>query len=124
MAGLLPLAVARLDFGTEELLTILRIIESYLLLHPEDVMAGQGKGILGPMTGMLGGSTPVAIKGILRVVDLIAQVLTLSAYAGPLVESGMLGSLVWTVMGTKVCFVFVLFVYLSLTLPNSSRIHL
>lgn len=117
---LVSLAVSRLEYGTAELLEVLKILESYLLLLGEEVSAeGTGRGPLGPLgtqmltslAGLLEGTTAMAIKGILSVLGIMVQVIHAPVWIPSMLESGMLRALIRGVLEAKVSdpFLFSLF---------------
>ncbi|RKP15345.1 armadillo-type protein, partial [Piptocephalis cylindrospora] len=109
-APLVGLAVNRLEYGTVELLEVLKILESYLLLLGEEVSAeGTGRGPLGPLgtemltllAGLLEGTTAMAVKAILSLLGILVQVIHPPVWIPAMVESGMLRALIRGVLEAK-----------------------
>ncbi|TPX71763.1 hypothetical protein SpCBS45565_g00836 [Spizellomyces sp. 'palustris'] len=105
IASLLEYGMALLEYGSESLKTVLKVVESYVVLEPVGVLQTYAHPILTRLCTMLGSLRPEASTFILRCLDVILQSCHASncfhAIRDVLVQTGLLEKLVGVVVEDK-----------------------
>ncbi|KND02473.1 uncharacterized protein SPPG_09070 [Spizellomyces punctatus DAOM BR117] len=105
LAALLEYGMALLEYGSESLKTVLKVVESYVVLEPVGVLQTYAHPILTRLCTMLGSLRPEASTSILRCLDVILQSCHASncfhAIRDVLVQTGLLEKLVGVVVEDK-----------------------
>lgn len=91
--SLLPCALQLLDFDTENLRKVLKIIDSYILLDPQSTLQPAHALVLfTKLAAKISYSREQAASYITHTIDLALQSLPLQAYGETLVQSGLLAN--------------------------------
>ncbi|CAO3653619.1 unnamed protein product [Mucor hiemalis] len=103
LMSLLPCALELLDFDTENLRKVLKIIDSYILLDPQSSLQPAYVSILfGKLASKIGNCREQAASYITHTTDLALQSLPLQAYGEALVQSGLLSNILSVLVLDKV----------------------
>ncbi|KAL1914641.1 uncharacterized protein VTP21DRAFT_8052 [Calcarisporiella thermophila] len=99
--GLIPVAVALLEYGSENLRKVLRILESYALLNGELLVQSFSLPIFDGFARLLGDLKPQACNVIIRVLDTILQKSPVNTYSDVMINSGLLWKLLGSILENK-----------------------
>ncbi|CAG8528258.1 11592_t:CDS:10 [Ambispora leptoticha] len=94
---LVPSAIALLEFGSETLKRVLKILESYIILVPQMVIQTFGHSILDAFTRLLGDLKTEASNFVIHVIDTILQTCPIRLTGETLIGTGLL----WKLMNIK-----------------------
>ncbi|KAI9481257.1 MAG: armadillo-type protein [Benjaminiella poitrasii] len=90
--SLLPAGLELLDYDTENLRKVLKIIESYILLDPETTLQ-HSLTLFSKLAAKIGSSREHAASYIVHTIDLALQSAPLQVYGESLVQSGLLANI-------------------------------
>lgn len=94
LMSLLPCALELLDYDTENLRKVLKIIDSYILLDPQFTLQPSNSAVLfGKLASKIGNCREQAASYITHTVDLALQGAPLQVYGEQLVQSGLLSNI-------------------------------
>ncbi|RUP42843.1 armadillo-type protein [Jimgerdemannia flammicorona] len=99
--ALVPAAVALLEYGTENLRRLLKILESYVLLAPVMVMQNYATPIMDAFTRLLGNLKPQACTAIVHVIDTALQASPLRLSGEVMANTGLLWKLLTDVLDNR-----------------------
>ncbi|CAO3687345.1 unnamed protein product [Umbelopsis vinacea] len=108
-----PVAIEYLEYGTETLRKILKIIESYSVLAPELVLSQFASPLFTQLAGLIGDLKPEATNTIIHLLDTILLSAPVHLYAEALINSNLLWRLLNIIMENKE-YAFILTQYLSI----------
>lgn len=97
-----PVAIEYLEYGTETLRKILKIIESYSVLAPELVLSQFASPLFTQLAGLIGDLKPEATNTIIHLLDTILLSAPVHLYAEALINSNLLWRLLNIIMENKV----------------------
>lgn len=117
LMSLLPCALELLDFDTENLRKVLKIIDSYILLDPQSTLQSPYASILfSKLASKIGNCREQAASYITHTTDLALRGLPLQAYGEALVQSGLLSNVLSVLLQDQVkkttCFSLILHICL------------
>ncbi|KAI7866309.1 armadillo-type protein [Mucor mucedo] len=93
LMSLLPVALELLDYDTENLRKVLKIIDSYILLDPQSTLQSPHTAVLfSKLASKIGNCREQAASYITHTVDLALQGVPLQVYGETLVQSGLLSN--------------------------------
>ncbi|KAI9008994.1 armadillo-type protein [Phycomyces nitens] len=113
MMELVPVAIELLDFDTENMRKVLKIIESYILLAPEATLQQYGTGLFGRLASYVGNSKAEVASNIVSTADLALMSVPIQMCGDALVQSGLLGSVLQTFIQEEL-YAYALMNYMSL----------
>ncbi|KAL0090725.1 armadillo-type protein, partial [Phycomyces blakesleeanus] len=113
MMKLLPIAIELLDFDTENMRKVLKIIESYILLSPEATLQQYAMGLFGRLASYVGNSKAEVASNIVSTADLALMSVPIQMYGDALVQSGLLGSVLQTFLQEEL-YAYALMNYMTL----------
>jgi hypothetical protein len=91
--SLLPCALELLDFDTENLRKVLKIIDSYILLDAQSTLQpAHAMTLFTKLAAKIGYSREQAASYITHTIDLALQAVPLQVYGETLVQSGLLSN--------------------------------
>lgn len=101
--SLLPCALELLDYDTENLRKVLKIIDSYILLDPQSTLQPNNAAILfEKLASKIGNCREQAASYITHTVDLAIQGVPLQVYGEALVQSGLLSNILSVLIQDRV----------------------
>uniref|UniRef100_U9SPB0 Importin N-terminal domain-containing protein n=1 Tax=Rhizophagus irregularis (strain DAOM 181602 / DAOM 197198 / MUCL 43194) TaxID=747089 RepID=U9SPB0_RHIID len=112
--NLVPAAIGLLEFGSETLKRVLRIIESYILLVPEMIVQSYSIPIMDAFTRLFGDLRPEACRAIIYVIDVTLQACPFGLLKESIISTGLLGKLLNTIISVNEENPYVLVSYVSI----------
>ncbi|CAJ0650514.1 12985_t:CDS:10 [Entrophospora sp. SA101] len=112
--SLVPLTITLLEFGSETLKKVLRIIESYIVLVPDLSIQTYAHPILDAFARMLGDLKPEACRSIIHVLDTILQCCSIQVLGESIIGSGLLWKLLNTMLSGNEEYPYVMVSYISI----------
>lgn len=101
--SLLPCALELLDFDTENLRKVLKIIDSYILLDPQSTLQSPYDSVLfSKLASKIGNCREQAASYITHTTDLALRGLPLQAYGEALVQSELLSNVLSVLIQDRV----------------------
>lgn len=97
-----PIAIEYLEYGTETLRKVLKIIESYAILAPDLVLSQYALPLFTSLTGLIGDLKPEATNTIIHLLDTILLASPIHLYAEALINSNLLWRMLNIIMENKV----------------------
>ncbi|KAI9322644.1 armadillo-type protein [Dichotomocladium elegans] len=91
--SLLPIAIELLDYDTECMRKVIKIIESYLLLDGHGTIQQCGLQLFSGLSVYIGSSKSEVASNISNVIETALQMCPVQTFGGPLVQSGLLGNI-------------------------------
>ncbi|KAJ2963896.1 hypothetical protein NQZ79_g1053 [Umbelopsis isabellina] len=108
-----PAAVEYLEYGTETLRKVLKIIESYVMLAPEAILSQFALPLFNSLAGLIGDLKPEATNTIIHLLDTILLCAPIQLYAEALINSNLLWRMLNIILENKE-YAFILTQYLSI----------
>ncbi|KAH8554929.1 armadillo-type protein [Umbelopsis sp. PMI_123] len=108
-----PIAIEYLEYGTETLRKVLKIIESYTILAPDLVLSQFALRLFTSLTNLIGDLKPEATNTIIHLLDTILFASPVHLYAEALFNSNLLWRMLNIIMENKE-YAFILTQYLSI----------
>lgn len=103
LMSLLPVALELLDYDTENLRKVLKIIDSYILLDPQSTLQPSHTAVLfSKLAAKVGNCREQAASYITHTVDLALQGVPLQVYGETLVQSGLLSNVLSVLLQDQV----------------------
>ncbi|CAG8445796.1 3687_t:CDS:10 [Acaulospora colombiana] len=112
--SLVPSAISFLEFGTEILKKVLKILESFIILVPDMVIQSYCYPIMNNLTQLLGDLKPEACRAIVHLLDTIFQACPFSSLGEAIVNTGLLGKLIEPMVNPSGDYAYILVSYMSL----------
>ncbi|KAG2171813.1 hypothetical protein INT43_008193 [Umbelopsis isabellina] len=97
-----PAAVEYLEYGTETLRKVLKIIESYVMLAPEAILSQFALPLFTSLAGLIGDLKPEATNTIIHLLDTILLCAPIQLYAEALINSNLLWRMLNIILENKV----------------------
>lgn len=97
-----PAAVEYLEYGTETLRKVLKIIESYVMLAPEAILSQFALPLFNSLAGLIGDLKPEATNTIIHLLDTILLCAPIQLYAEALINSNLLWRMLNIILENKV----------------------
>ncbi|KAI8373128.1 armadillo-type protein [Radiomyces spectabilis] len=110
---LFPVAIDLMDYDTENLRKIFKIIESYLLLNHQLAVQQCGSALLSRLGYYVMNSREEVASSVAHIIDLFIKVTPLKSAADGLVQSGVLGNVLQTFLQGQM-YAYALVTYMSL----------
>ncbi|CAG8586179.1 1331_t:CDS:10 [Paraglomus brasilianum] len=101
LLSLVPASVALLEFGSDSLKKVLKILESYLVMAPEMVMQSFAHQIMDAFTRLLGDLKPQACSAIIQLIEVILQSCPIQLCEEHLMNTGLLWKLLNTILAQE-----------------------
>jgi hypothetical protein len=99
-----PAAVEYLEYGTETLRKVLKIIESYIILAPEAILSQFALPLFTSLAGLIGDLKPEATNTIIHLLDTTLLCAQIQLYAEALITSNLLWRMLNIILENKVKF--------------------
>ncbi|KAI7867162.1 armadillo-type protein [Spinellus fusiger] len=112
LMALLPVAIGLLDFDTENMRKVLKIIESYILVSPEASLQYASL-LFGRLASYVDSSKSEVASSIVSVIDLAFVSVPIQVYGDALIQSGLLEKILHTFLKDEL-YAYALMAYMSL----------
>ncbi|ORY05326.1 ARM repeat-containing protein [Basidiobolus meristosporus CBS 931.73] len=99
--SIFPNAVNLLEYGSESLRKVLKIVESYLLLAPDMILQNFSNPIMEAFTRLLGDLKPEACRVVTHVIETIVQLNRMNLCGESMISSGLLWKLMTAILENK-----------------------
>ncbi|RHZ44598.1 hypothetical protein Glove_718g38 [Diversispora epigaea] len=112
--SLVPAVIGLLEFGSENLKKVLKILESSIILVPDMIIQSNGHQIMDTFTRLLGDLKPEACRAIIHVLDVMFQTCSFSSLGETIMNTGLLWKIIKSLLTENEEYPYVLVSYISI----------
>ncbi|KAK9767575.1 hypothetical protein K7432_002546 [Basidiobolus ranarum] len=99
--SIFPNVINLLEYGSESLRKVLKIVESYLLLAPDMILQNFSTSLMDAFTRLLGDLKPEACRVVTHVIETMIQLNRMSLCGDAMISSGLLWKLMTAILENK-----------------------